>query len=97
MIAARIDGEGKTAILLVLEPGNIAKLEAGQPIYKFLNEFMPGLEERIELCFAYTPDAAWVTEQVLGGKDLLKTIEESMTRTPVFVRPNEAEDMKKVR
>lgn len=96
MIAAKYGDDDKTIILLVLEPGNMEKLKKGEPIFKFLNEFLPNQKERIELVFAYTPDAVWVAEQVKAGVDLPKAIEMSLTREPVLHRGKTAEDMVKV-
>jgi hypothetical protein len=100
VIAARLHSpEGKLAILLVLEPGNIEKLKRGQPIHRFLQEFMPELNTSVELVFAYTPDAVWVAEQL--GKDrnagrLAEILNESLSRPEVVVRDKTAEEMKKV-
>jgi hypothetical protein len=56
MIAARLhDEKGPVCLMLVLEPGNIEKLKAGQPIHKWLNEFIPELPTKVELLFAYYP------------------------------------------
>src|SRR5436305_13125931 len=100
MIAARLhDPECKIAILLVLEPGNIAKLKRGEPIHKFLQEFLPELKTSVELVFAYTPDVVWVAEQL--GKDrnagrLAEILAEPLSRPEVLVRDKSAVDMKKV-
>ena len=101
MIAARLhDEKGNIYILLVLEPGNLEKLKAGQPIHKWLNEFIPELPQKIELLFAYSPDVVWVAEQMRNaGGDALKlaeVVEQSLTRKPVVVRDRTAEEMKKV-
>jgi hypothetical protein len=100
MIAARLsDDKGGLSILLVLEPDNFEKLKRGEPIHKFLNEFIPELQTKVELLLAYTPDAVWVSEQMQGRKgDALKLAEiirESLTRTPVVVRDKTAEEMKR--
>lgn len=99
MIAARLHKDNGTAILLVLEPGNLEKLKDGQPIHKFLNEFLPELPTSVELIFAYTPDAVWVAEQMQGCKnDALKlgeVIEQSLSRVPVVIRDKTAEKMKR--
>ena len=96
MIAARVSQESRQIILLVLEPGNIEKLKAGEPIFKFLNEFMPELKTKMELVFAYTPDAVWVAKEVQKGADLLVALEQSLTREPVYQRPKDAEDLNKI-
>lgn len=101
MIAARLRGEdGSVCVMLVLEPGNIEKLKRGEPIHKWLNEFIPELRTKVELLFAYTPDAVWVAEQLKGveGGDaskLAEAIEESLSRKPVVVRDRTAEEMKR--
>lgn len=99
MIAARMhDSDGRIIIMLVLEPGNFEKLKQGEPIHKFLNEFMPELRTKVELLFTYTPDSAWVAEQMQGSNDAIKLAEiiaESLTRKEVIVRDRSAEDLKK--
>lgn len=100
MIAARMhDGDGKVIIMLVLEPGNIEKLQKGQPIHKFLSEFVPELPSNIELLLSYTPDAVWVSEQINKSMDALglaEAIDQSLTRKPVFIRDRTAEELKRV-
>ena len=103
MIAARLsDDSGKICIMLVLEPGNLEKLKQGQPIHKWLSEFIPELPLKVELLFAYTPDAVWVAEQwrkqgqshdAIG---LAEIVEQSLTRKPVVTRDRTAEEMKRV-
>ena len=100
MIAARMTREdGQILILLVLEPGNIEKLKRGEPVHKFLNEFMPELRQSVELLFAYTPDAVWVANQMKGkpfdSETLADVLQESLARPPVVVRDRTAEEMKK--
>ena len=97
MIAARIhDDSGRICIMLVLEPGNIEKLKQGEPIHKFLGEFVPELNTKIELLFAYTPDAAWVAEQAKKEpRRLAEFIEASLSRPEVVIRDKTAEDMKR--
>jgi hypothetical protein len=98
MIAARLHDKEGICIMLVLEPGNIEKLKKGEPIHKFLNEFIPELRTKVELLFAYTPDAVWVAQQMKGVRNadkLAELIEESLTREPVFVRDKTAEEMKR--
>ena len=100
MIAARLhDEKGNVCIMLVLEPGNLEKLKQGQPIHKWLNEFIPELHQQVELLFAYTPDAVWVAEQMKGTRDaitLAEIVEQSLTRKPVVVRDRTAEEMKRM-
>ena len=100
MIAAKLhDEKGGICVMLVLEPGNLEKLKSGQPIHKWLNEFIPELPMKIELLFAYTPDAAWVAERIKGchgdALKLAELIQESLTRTPVVVRDRTAEEMRR--
>lgn len=99
MIAARLhDEDGGVCVMLVLEPGNIEKLKRGEPIHKWLNEFIPELRTKVELLFAYTPDAVWVAEQLNGAKGgdasrLAEVIAESLSRKPVVIRDETAEEM----
>lgn len=100
MIAARLhDEKGSVCVMLVLEPGNLEKLKAGQPIHKWLNEFIPELPLKVELLFAYTPDAVWVAERMKGckgdGLRLAELIQESLNRPPVVVRDRTAEEMRR--
>ncbi len=100
MIAARLhDENGSLCVMLVLEPGNLEKLKAGEPIHKWLNEFIPELPTKVELLFAYTPDAVWVAERMKGCKGdalrLAELIQESLTRPPVVVRDKTAEEMRR--
>lgn len=101
MIAARLHDEKGICILLVLEPGNIERLQQGKPIHKWLNEFIPELSSKVELLFAYSPDVPWVAEQMqkLGTKDAVtlgEIIEQSLSRKPVLVRDRTAEELKRV-
>lgn len=100
MIAARLhDESGKIVIMLVLEPGNIEKLQKGDPIHKFLSEFVPELPANIELLLSYTPDAVWVSQQINKETDALslgEAIDQSLSRRPVFIRDRTAEEMKRV-
>jgi hypothetical protein len=69
--------------LIVLEPENIGRLRAGKPASTPDNAVM----------VAYTPDAAWVTEELikLGGKispdALAELLSESLGRPEVNMRP----------
>lgn len=101
MIAARLHKDKGVCILLVLEPGNIERLQQGKPIHKWLNEFIPELPTQVELLFAYSPDVPWVAEQMKNaGHDdaekLAEIIEESLTRKPVVIRDRTAEELKRV-
>lgn len=101
MIAARLhDDSGKICLMIVLEPGNLEKLKQGQPIHKWLNEFIPELPQQVELLFAYSPDIVWVAEQVKDCKGdaikLAEVIQASLTRTPVITRDRTAEELKRV-
>jgi hypothetical protein len=98
MIAVRMSGEGgAVCVMLVLEPGNIEKLKRGEPIHKFLNEFMPELKQPVELLLAYSPDIEWVAEQFGVDSDALRLAEilaESLKRPQVMRRGKAAEDLK---
>jgi hypothetical protein len=99
MIVARMHGEdGQVVIMLVLEPGNIQKLKAGEPIHRFLNEFIPELPSKVELLFAYTPDIQWVSEQMSkSGKDALnfaEILQDSLHRPEVVRSSRAAEALK---
>lgn len=102
VIAAKLhDESGNVCLMLVLEPGNIEKLKQGQPIHKWLNEFMPELKQKIELLFCYSPDVVWVSEQIskLGTNDattLAEIVERSLSREPVVTRDRTAEELKRV-
>lgn len=100
MIAARLhDDKGGLTVMLVLEPGNFEKLKRGEPIHKWLNEFIPELQTKVELLLAYTPDAVWVAEHFRecngDAIKLAEVIQESLSRRPVVVRDKTAEDMKR--
>lgn len=101
MIAARLHKpDGGVCIMLVLEPGNIEKLKQGQPIHKYLAEFLPELKLSVELLFAYTPDALWVAGQMKHCQNdaikLAEILQQSLSRPAVTVRGKSAEEMKKV-
>lgn len=84
----------KDALLVILEPGNIAKLEAGQPIIKKLSDFLPGVNT--DIVFAYTPDILFVTQKIREGCEVSEVLEESLTRPKIFTRNyHEAEDLSK--
>ena len=75
--------------------------QQGQPIHKYLSEFLPELPLKVELLFAYSPDIPWVAEQMqkLESKDaskLAEIIHESLSREPVLVRGRAAEESKRV-
>jgi hypothetical protein len=104
MLAAPLhNDDGRICLLLVLEPGNLEKLKSGQPIHKWLNEFVPELPAKIELMLTYSPDLEWVAQQAADqiktaecdGPTLLQIIQESLTREPVLVRNRSAEEMRK--
>ena len=101
MIAARLhDESGGICVMLVLEPGNFEKLKAGQPIHKWLNEFIPELHTKVELLFCYSPDIVWVAEHMKDctgdALKLAEVIQQSLTRKPVVIRDRTAEEMKRV-
>jgi hypothetical protein len=92
MIAAKFHNEetDTTTILLTLEPGNIAKLLAGEPVFKFLSEFLPTYPIRLKLAVTYTPDAAWVAEMVRQGADFQTVLQAGVDRAPI-IRPTAGE------
>lgn len=95
------DDDRQDLLIFVLEPGNFKKLKEGDPIHKYLNEFIPGLKPRVELLIAYTPDAVWTAEQIqnLPEKDAVEAariIRESLSRPEIVTRSKSAEDLKKV-
>lgn len=103
MIAARLsrkDDGGGICVMLVLEPGNIEKMKAGQPVHKFLNEFMPELQTQVELLLLYSPDTEWVARQVKDDPSnldkLVDAIEASRSRPEIVVRGETAEEMKRM-
>jgi hypothetical protein len=90
------DGE---LILFVLEPGNLEKLKRGEPIHKYLSEFIPSLGRKVEMVIAYTPDIDWVVEQIGKSRDMetiAMAIHESLSRETVVRDSKSAEDMKRV-
>jgi hypothetical protein len=102
MMAAKLSAEGgKVCLMLVLEPGNIEKLAKGEPIQKWLNEFLPELTRPIEILLMYSPDIVWVAQKmraegVTDAVRMAEIIDESLSRPPVVVRDMTAEEMKKV-
>ncbi len=100
MIAARLhDEKGSVCVMLVLEPGNLEKLKAGQPIHKWLSELLPGLDRKIELVLCYTPDMEWLVKQIGKSRDMETlgiALEESLSRPEVVVRGRSAEELKRV-
>lgn len=62
--------DGRELVMLVLEPGNIEKIKKGQPIHKFLTEFLPGFDRQVELVIAYTPDMDWVVGKIGKSRDM---------------------------
>ena len=94
MIVARM---GKTdpgeSLLFLLEPGNILKLQMGQPIVKKLHEFMPQLSEDAEIIIAVCPDVAYLARRVKDGDDFMTALDKAMKRKEVYVRPQDAEEV----
>lgn len=90
MIIARATGEdGNQLLLMILEPGNISKLELGQPIIKKLKEFIPELPEEIEFMIALCPDVAYLAKRVKDGDDFISALKKAMKRPNVYVRDHE--------
>jgi hypothetical protein len=93
------DKDGNEIVLMVLEPGNLEKLKQGQPIHKYLSEFLPGMTRKVELVFAYTPDMDWVVQQIGKSRDMdtiVTAIHESLSRPEIVVRGRSAEELKRV-
>lgn len=96
MIVARAAGDKGELLLMVLEPGNIAKMQLGQPIVKKLKEFLPELPEDIELMICLCPDVGYLAERVRSGDDFVEALEKAMKRPEVYVRDHkDAEDLTK--
>jgi hypothetical protein len=97
MIAAKVSRDGsKDVLLIVLEPGNLAKLQTGNPILKNLREFIPDLPREMDLMIAFSPDTVWVAQQVQNGADLVETLEKSLSRKDNFRTPEASEALRKV-
>lgn len=100
MIVLKLD----KALMLILEPGNIDKLQLGDPIIKDLKQFIPELSSDLKLIMAWTPDCEWLAAQIKAGANLVDALKKSLTRDEVHVRPYKAaedlakaEDMKEER
>jgi hypothetical protein len=86
--------ETRDRLVIVLEPANLERLRHGEPIFRKLVEFMTPAELACaELVIDYTPDAAWVTEQLAAGRDFRETMNAGMKRPTVFRRGNISENM----
>jgi len=92
MIVARMNNK----ILFILEPGNLAKLELGQPIVKKIKQFIPELEREIEIAIGYSPDIQYVADEMNKGVSFEKALESSLERKPVFLRSDKCETLQKV-
>lgn len=80
--------------MVILEPGNLAKLEQGKPICKNLKEF--GHPENVQLLICYTPDIDYVSRSILAGTQPSEALEKSL-QLPKVIRGSEAaEQMVKV-
>jgi hypothetical protein len=90
---------GKTdpgeSLLFLLEPGNIAKLQLGQPIVKKLHGLMPQFSEDAEIVIALCPDVAYLVARVKAGDDFMTALEKAMKRPDIYVRPQDAEEVVK--
>lgn len=98
MIVALLNVEAgeDPAVLFILEPANIEKLQLGQPISKDLRDFIPDLKPNIRVMLGFTPDIVWVTEQMAKGRDFAEVMRASMERKPVYLRELDPEIVKKV-
>lgn len=79
---------GSIDLLIILEPGNIALLQAGRPIHRPLSDFLPTLGGTVSI--AFTPDVPFVQREVEKGVPLMEAVEKSLTRKEVFERPKHA-------
>lgn len=87
MIIAKLDDkDGKNCLLMILEPGNIAKLQLGQPIVKDLREFIPELKSPYEIVIGFCPDVEFLADKVRAGMDFTQALELAMKRKEVYVR-----------
>jgi hypothetical protein len=81
---------GGESLLILLEPGNVAKLQLGEPIVKDLKEFLPDFPP-LEIVIGYCPDVQFVSAQVKAGMPFAEALQKSLDRPEVYVRPHEAE------
>jgi hypothetical protein len=91
--------DGSELVMMVLEPGNIEKLKRGEPIHKFLSEFLPGFNRNVTLVLCYTPDMDWVVKQIGNSRDMETighALQDSLSRPEVVVRGRTAEELKRV-
>lgn len=93
MLVAHMTKPDQTdSVLVILEPGNLAKLKTGQPMIINLNQYLPGLNGRVEVLLGYTPDIEFVSNcvQAAGGAlaALGEAIAESLSR-PEIIRPSQ--------
>lgn len=92
MIVAKMGKESPgESLLFILEPGNIAKLQLGQPIVKNLHEFLPELPVNSEIVIALCPDVQYLADRVKAGDDFVTALGKAMKRPDVYVRPQDAE------
>jgi hypothetical protein len=97
IVAHAEDQNGRQTLVVVLEPANLEKLTLGQPMPIPLQRYMPGRPDNLEILLCYTPDSVWVSEQVQAGRDLVATLDRSLSRKPVYLRRGaEGEDLVKV-
>lgn len=94
MIVARMGEEGAPdSLLVLLEPGNLAKLQLGQAITKDMSEFLPGVTPGTNLVIGFCPDVQFVADRVKAGDSFFEALKASMDRPEVFLRPDHAEDI----
>jgi hypothetical protein len=90
MLIGRIsnDKTNQGAVLMLLEPANIAGIQTGKGIVKSLNDVIPELPIKLDIMIVFTPDMLFVAEQLTKGKPLMETVEASLTRPEVYDRPH---------
>jgi hypothetical protein len=89
MIVAKVDNK----LIVVLEPGNIAKMQTGKPVHLDLKDYFPELS--IGVLVAYTPDILWVMTEMKKGRSMLEVLEESLLRPERFNRPSQSTEYHK--
>jgi hypothetical protein len=76
---------------MILEPTNLATLQAGQPLITGVNEFIPEATKRVDIGVAYSPDVEWLSGELkrrqrspITGEEFTKIMRESMQRVEVY-------------
>lgn len=74
------NGAEPNGILIVLEPGNVARLMQFRPMSA--NPKMLGAEMDFTISICYSPDAEFVRHQVQAGVDIIEAIVQSQALPP---------------